>query len=217
MSKRKRRRQEEQLRDAEILRTLGLTDSPTQQLAQLVQAMNMLDAPQREDARFAQEMGLRQQEFAQRGDMGNRELDMRQAEQAMRDRQFGMDYAQKDRAMGAESGYRNRALGMEGQKNAAMQQYYRDELAERTANRKQGLYGNFFTALLQKSVLDPASKNALGSLAQLLGLGAMFQGGAPSGNGLPAGFGDVPSGFNGLDSARIAEQLQKLNLLQPQQ
>ena len=57
---RKRQKQDEMLRNVEIMRGLGLTENPLTQLASLVNTLNATQAPQIQQEQWGQEFGLRQ-------------------------------------------------------------------------------------------------------------------------------------------------------------
>jgi hypothetical protein len=171
MNRRKKEKQEETLRNAEILRTLGLTESPLSQLSSLVNTLNATQAPQIQQDQWGQEFGLRQDQFKQ--GMENDQLARMLQQQGLDLQRGGQEFDQ---------GFKERSLGVEEGKIAFDQDYHNRALANMEQNQQTGDASQKLSLGLrllemmapQNGLGGVINKEQIPQILELLGLGGVM-------------------------------------------
>ncbi len=165
-----RQRQESRLREAQIAQTLGLTSDPIQQLSGLVNVLNGIQAPGIQQQQFGQEMGMKEKEFAQRGQLSDREMQLREQSRGDALSQFAQELGLKERMAGDERQYRQDALAGRAQEATDQRVFQQGQLAESGKTRKYGVWAQLLGMLLGKEMQRPEDIAGIAGLSQMMEL-----------------------------------------------
>jgi hypothetical protein len=165
-----RQRQESRLREAQIAQTLGLTNDPVQTLSGLVNVLNSIQAPGVQQEQFGQELGLKERELAQRGQMADREQGFRELSRGDALSQFAQEIGLKREMAGDERQYRQDALAGRAQEATDQRTFQQGQLEETGKNRKYSVWAQLLGMLLGKESLRPEDQAGIAGLSQMMEL-----------------------------------------------
>jgi hypothetical protein len=166
----KRQRQESRLREAQIAQTLGLTSDPVQTLSGLVNVLNSIQAPGVQQEQFGQEMGLKERELTQRGQMADREQGFREMSRGDALSQFAQEIGLKREMAGDERQYRQDALAGRAQEATDQRAFQQGQLEETGKNRKYSVWAQLLGMLLGKEMQTVGDQAGIAGLSQMMEL-----------------------------------------------